>query len=100
MATVRTARTRAVCSAFMAVPRAGLPRLSRSSVLALQIISLANLWKTPCMDLLCPWVMDKQSERISVENPQRNPASNGTEYGRVIYFWAMSGKNYSNLAQN
>jgi hypothetical protein len=25
--------------------------------------------------------MDKQSERISMENPQRNPASNGTEYG-------------------
>ena len=46
MATVRTARTRAVCSAFWPVsPSWSPPGLSRSSGVSLQIISLANLWK-------------------------------------------------------
>jgi len=63
-------------------PRAGLPpACPEVQVLAYRSFPLLIFGKTPCMDLLCPWVMDKQSERISMENPQRNPASNGTEYG-------------------
>ena len=82
MATVRTARTRAVCSGFWPVsPSWSPPACPEVQVLAYRSFPLLICGNAPCMDILCPWVIHKQSERISMENPQRNPASNGTEYG-------------------
>jgi len=44
--------------------------------------------------------MDKQSERISMETHNEILHPTELNMGRVIYFWAMSGKNYGNPSQN